>query len=371
MNKTKNFAARLVSVGLLGIVLGSFTGCGDDNSNPTIYHVDPTASSTSLTPVDPQNPVSSSSVDQPLPPPAPVSSSDAAVLPPPTLSSAADIIASSSSPEVVPPPVVPSTTGEYLKNPATLGIAPDADGFYYIADVYKAVPATSKITFVVRHSERQSCESQESKLTAEGIAHAVQLGTDIGGTEPFYYASTDFIRTRETASNIAKGRGETAEVVTWDAINGGYFLKVPNSEFDALVGKRGGSWKNLAQFIYGDPITNAYVAPRIGDYVYDIMTRGDQFVKEIVLDNMANWKRVNFLVTHDVLIEPLIVYATDRKIDLKFHESGRWANYISGVAVVVDEAGVTSLFPVRGYEVGWIGATKSTATCPEDEAAAN
>lgn len=362
MNKTKKFAARLVSVGLLSAGLGIFAGCGDDGGNPTVYHVDPNASSASMVPDDSQTAISSSNVELP-----PTPESSASVEPPVPLSSEAEVVPQSSA-AVEVPPVIPSE-GSYLKNPATLGITPDEDGFYYIADVYKAVPTTSKITFVIRHSERQSCESQESKLTEEGIAHAVALGADIGGEEPFYYASTDFIRTRETASNIAKGRGETAEVVAWDAINGGYFLKVPNSEFDDLVGKRGGSWKNLSQFIYGEQVTNAYVAARIADYVYDIMPRGDQFVKEIVLDNLANWKRVNFLVTHDVLIEPLIVYATDRQVDLKFHESQRWANYMAGVAVVVDEAGVTSLFPVRGYEVGWIGPTKSTPTCPEDAAA--
>lgn len=363
MKKTKKFAARLVMSGLLSAGLGIFAGCGDDNGNPSVYHIDPNASSASLTPATPQEQISSSSVELP-----PTPESIATVEPLDPLSSAGEVVPQSSA-AVENPPVVTPSEGGYLKNPATLGILPDEDGFYYIADVYKAVPTTSKITFVIRHSERQSCESQESKLTEEGIAHAVDLGADIGGDEPFYYASTDFIRTRETASNIAKGRGETAEVDTWDAINGGYFLKVPNSEFDTLVGKRGGSWKNLSQFIYGATITNRFVAPRIADFVYDLMPRGDQFIKEIVLDNLAKWKRVNFLVTHDVLVEPLTVYATDRQIDLKFYESQRWVNYMAGVAVVVDEAGVTSLFPVRGYEVGWIGPTKSTATCPEDAAA--
>lgn len=255
----------------------------------------------------------------------------------------------------------------YNGTPAAISATPDADGFYYIADVYKAVPTTSKIAFVIRHSERQSCESQESKLTAEGIEHAKALGADIGGDEPFYYTSTDFIRTRETASNIAAGRGETAEVVTWDAINGSYFLKTSSEEFNELMKNRGNSWKTISQYIYGAPVSNSYVAARIDDHIYDIMPRGDQFVKEVVLDNMDKWKRVSVLVTHDILIEPLVVYATNRAIDLKFYESGRWVNYMTGVAVVVDAAGAVSLYPVRGYEVGWMGATKSTSTCPEDE----
>lgn len=360
MNKTSfvKFFKCVTAVSLLSL----FIGCGDDSSTSPDTQV-PATNSVPASSADvgtPDAAVSSATV-----PVDPAAMSSSATVVDPVQSSADPVVASSAS--------VPSDPASYPTElayaAAPIEATPDEDGFYYVADVYKAVPTTSKIAFVLRHSERQSCESQESKLTAEGIAHAVALGADIGGDEPFYYTSTDFIRTRETASNIAAGRGETAEVVTWDAINGGYFLKVPNSEFDALVGKRGGSWKNLSQYIYGAQVTNKYVAQYIADYVYDIMPRGNQFVKEIVLDNMDNWKRVSFLITHDVLIEPLIVYATNRTIDLKFYESGRWANYMAGIAVVKAEDGTVSLYPVRGYEVGWIGATKSTSTCPEDEAA--
>ena len=360
LKSLKTMAFGLVTLSAIGM----FAACGDDSSSPS-SPVAPGLSSSSVAGVpNDQNadPVpGSSSTDEQVPPADDLDDNGNPAGP------FDQEVSSSGSATDVTPGVA---GGPYNGTPAAIAATPDADGFYYIADVYKAVPATSKIAFVIRHSERQSCESQESKLTPEGIEHAKALGADIGGDEPFYYTSTDFIRTRETASNIAAGRGETAEVVTWDAINGGYFLKVPSSEFDELVGKRGGSWKNMSQFIYEAPITNAYVAQHIGEYVYDVMPRGDQFIKEVVLDNMANWKRVSVLVTHDVLIEPLIVYATNRAIDLKFYESQRWANYMAGVAVVVDAAGAVSLYPVRGYEVGWIGATKSTSTCPEDEAAA-
>lgn len=349
MAKPFSFVKSVFAGAVTLSAMSLFVACGGEEKNPAAP-IDPVVSSSSVAGIGGEQ----SGV--------PALSSSSAVVPP---------VEGISSSAATPSEGTPSVSGgPYNGTPAAIAATPDADGFYYIADVYKAVPTTSKIAFVIRHSERQSCESQESKLTADGIAHAKTLGADIGGDEPFYYTSTDFIRTRETASNIAAGRGETAEVVAWDAINGGYFLKTSSDEFDALVGKRGGSWKNMSQFIYGATVTNNYVAQRIADYVYDIMPRGDQFIKEVVLDNMDNWKRVSFLVTHDILIEPLTVYATNRTIDLKFYESQRWSNYMSGVAVVVDAAGAVSLYPVRGYEVGWIGATKSTSTCPEDEAVA-
>jgi hypothetical protein len=32
----------------------------------------------------------------------------------------------------------------------------------------------------------------------------------------------------------------------------------------------------------------------------------------------------------------------------------RWINYLSGIAVIVDESGSVTVLPVRGDEVGWM-----------------
>lgn len=249
-------------------------------------------------------------------------------------------------------------------NPATinLSVAPDADGFYDIGDIYKALPITSNVTFVLRHAERESGLGQESPLTEVGLEQALAAGKKISSDETFYYASTDFVRTRTTAAKIAEGHGEkNATVETLDIINGGYFLTVPSDTLDALVKNRGGSWKNISQFLYGVPVTNSYVAPRIGAYFYDLFKRGDQFINEVVKANLPNWKRVNILISHDVLLEPLLIYATNKTIDLKFYESGRWVNYLSGVAVIVDSNNLVTLLPVRGTDVGYMTVKKTTS----------
>ena len=234
-------------------------------------------------------------------------------------------------------------------------MTPDSNGFYYVADIYKALPATSKVVFVLRHSERGASEGQESQLTENGVQMAQKLGADMVSDESFFYASTDFIRTRETCNNIAIGRGETGfHTYTWSGINGGYFVKVPTDELDTLLKKRGGSWKNLSQWAYGATITNRFVANVIDDFMYDLFERGHRFVNEVVLLNLPGWKRVNFLVSHDILLEALAVYATNRQIDLKFYDGGKWINYMAGIAVVVNEAGAVSLFPVRGADLGWM-----------------
>lgn len=322
-------------------------GCGGDSSSSPSEDVAeqqaPASCASQGTPVSSADVATSSATV--------IASSDAAVTSSPTVESSSAVESSESN------YVAPTDPAELLYTiDPSLAVTPDSNGFYYVADIYKALPATSKVVFVLRHSERGKSEGQESQLTENGVQMALNLGADMaGGDESFYYASTDFIRTRETCNNIAKGRGETGyQTVTWDGINGGYFLKVPTSELDTLVGKRGGSWKNISQWAYGAQITNRFVANVANDFFYDLFQRGHRFVNEVILANMDNWKRVSILVSHDVLLEPLTVYATNREIDLKFYESGKWINYMAGIAVVVNETGAVSLFPVRGADLGWM-----------------
>lgn len=235
-----------------------------------------------------------------------------------------------------------------------LGIAPDVDGFFDIGDIYRAVPKTNSIVFVLRHAERESGLDKLTNLTENGVAQSLAVGKKLAGDESFYYASTDFVRTRETCNNIAKGRGESAEVVTWEGLNGGYFLKVPSDSLDSYASARGGSWKIISRWAYADPNLSGKLAEDINGLFYDIFERGDQFINENIVPNISKWKRVSVLISHDVLLEPLIVYASNRAIDLKFYDGGKWVNYLSGVAIIVDEKQKASLYPVRGNDVGYM-----------------
>lgn len=325
----------LKKFGLLGFtIVGLLIGCSEDSSSGTDAPVAETPSSAILS--------SAATV-----PDVPATSSDAQTT---------SVEGSSSS---VTTPVdqsssTPAEVGGFTSGAFTITATPDSNGFYEISEVYKAVPDDHKIVFVIRHAERQKSEGQESLLTEDGVAQAQALGQRIGPGEAFYYASTDFIRTRETCNNIAIGRGESAEVVTWNGINGDYFFRVTTDSLDAVIKSRGGSWKNISQWAYGLKISNAYVARLADGLFYDLFERGAQFVNEVVLANMGSWKRVSFLATHDVLIEPLVVYASNRQVDVNFSVSGRWVNYMTGIAVIVNPANEYILLPVRSYDVGWM-----------------
>jgi broad specificity phosphatase PhoE len=243
-----------------------------------------------------------------------------------------------------------------LTTERTLDVVADSNGFFDVADIYKAAPSDYKIAFVLRHAERESGLGQESPLTEVGEQQAFDLGARMGGDEAFYYASTDFIRTRETCNNIAKGRGETGnEVVTWDGLNGTYFLKISSDSLDVFAKQKGGSWKIIAVYAYGED----YYADEIQPLFYDFYERGQQFVMENIVANMPQWKRVSVLVTHDLLIEPLVVYASNRTVDVNFYTSKRWVNYLTGIAVVINTNNQVELYPVRGVDVGFMTQSKT------------
>lgn len=255
----------------------------------------------------------------------------------------------------------------------SLSVVADSNGFFDVADIYKAAPSSYKIAFVLRHAERESGLGQESPLTEVGVQQAIDLGKKLaGGDESFYYASTDFIRTRETCNNIAKGRGETGSVTETqaDLLNGSYFLTVSSDSLDSFSSLIGGSWKIIAVYAYGED----YYAQEIAPLFYDLFERGSQFVMENVVANMNQWKRVSVLVTHDLLIEPLVVYASNRTADVNFYKTRRWVNYLSGIAVVVNADNQVELYPVRGTDVGFMmrsktnpNATRPAANTPTTE----
>lgn len=351
----KNLSAKyLVSALFVGLCV--FAGCGDDSSSAMPVAPNTGAVSSSSVAQQPSQPVDnpvSSSESAPVSTPSSATSNttSSATAPGPDnpASSSAAVVPASSAAQ-------PNGTFTFATTPGTLALAPDADGFYDMGDVYKAVPKTSKIAFVIRHSKREKNNlGTESSLTPIGIQMAQTLGAKLVGDEPFYYSSTNFLRTRATCEYIAAGRGETGiEVVTWDGINGSYFLTVPSDTLDAYVSKRGGNPKFIAMYSYGADYPAA-LAPTLSTYFHDFFPRGTQFLSEVIVPNMPNWKRVSILVSHDMLVEPLVAFVSNRTINLKvFEDPYRWVNYLSGIAVIVDEAGAVTALPVRGDEVGWM-----------------
>ncbi len=344
----KKLVVRAFPMVCAACITAVIAGCGDDSSAPTKPEITNPASSAAVA-----NSSDATVSDVCLQ--DPTSPSCNAEVPPASSASAPDNGGNSgegASSATDQGGDVPPITATFAAA-KTLSVIPDTNGFYDVGDIYKAAPETYRIAFVLRHAARESGLGQESALTEAGVAQALNVGAKLaGGDESFYYASTDFVRTRETCNNIAKGRGETAFETETQAelLNGSYFLTVSSDSLDSYARGKGGSWKVVSAYAFGE----SFHVETLNLHFYDLFERGNQFVMENIVANMPKWKRVSVLVSHDVLLEPLVVYASNRQADVNFYRSARWVNYLSGIAVVLNAGNQIELYPVRGNEVGFM-----------------
>ena len=207
----------------------------------------------------------------------------------------------------------------------------DQDGFATIADVDKNLLPEEKAVFIIRHSEREDAVAMETELTANGVKMAQDLGESIKSNEEFSYITSGFVRTNETANNISIGRGEAIlpKLITNYDITGNWFLKI---SADSLakhansLGLKGSSVELMAHWAYeGD----------YHDVFYELESRAEEFVQNVVLKKLPKWKRVSIMVSHDIFVMPLTVFGSQQKVALKYYKDYHWINYIAGVAVIV------------------------------------
>lgn len=244
-----------------------------------------------------------------------------------------------------------STASSTASSSASMqSVSLDKDGFATVADVYNSLLPAEKAVFIIRHSEREDAVTMETELTADGVKMAQDLGKSIKSDEVLSYITSGFVRTNETANNISLGRGETAlpKLITNYDITGNWFLKISADSLakhaDAL-GLKGSSVELMARWAYegGYP-----------DVFYELEPRAEEFIQTVVLKNLQKWKRVSIMVSHDILVMPLTVFGSQRKVALKYHEDYHWINYIAGLAVIVGAGDSIRYIPIKGTDSGVI-----------------
>ena len=229
-------------------------------------------------------------------------------------------------------------------------ISLDENGFATVADVYKSLTADEKAVFIIRHSEREDNVAIETELTANGVKMAQNLGTTLKSDEEFSYITSGFVRTNETANNISKGRGEASlpKLITNYDITGNWFLKISAdslAQYATKLNMKGSSVELMAHWAYdgGYP-----------DVLYELAPRAEEFMQKVILKNLSKWKRVSIMVSHDILVMPLTVFGSNKKVALKYHEDYHWINYIAGLAIIIGTDNSMRYVPVKGAASGVI-----------------
>ncbi len=223
----------------------------------------------------------------------------------------------------------------------TFNIPLDESGFADIQAVYQSIQPNEKAVFILRHGEREPRVTKETPLTEDGVEQSKSVGAKLVGQEDFNYLSTDFVRTKETCSNIAIGRGQST--FPYDT-NGTYTSSayIKNKEqfnaYNSLDGNN--SSVVIATWAYTGEYSDAF--NDIKETSESIIASTFQIVQS----------RITVICSHDDFLVPMVVYLSDKKADVKLYESHKWLNYLAGVAIIIDEKGSRRAYAIKGLESG-------------------
>ena len=243
--------------------------------------------------------------------------------------------------------------GNVLDDSDTSPFDPNAaayTSFVGIQKVFAAIQPTDKAVFILRHANRTKSE-EGGLLTGLGYIQASEVGKKIAGTEEVKYWHSEIERTLQTCMGIAQGRGQTTISHTALAdLNGGWFEKdaAKIEEYNASVATTYDVVSRWAYNEYTDPTVN------YNDGFYDLDTRGAQFMNEIILAKVAPQSRISVVVSHDQMLYPLVIYATNRMLEMKHHEDKSWLNFLAGVAVIIHADGSVKYVPIMGLDEGTV-----------------
>lgn len=220
--------------------------------------------------------------------------------------------------------------------------------FVGIQKVFAAIQPTDKAVFILRHGDRTKSE-EGGLLTGLGYEQAIAVGKKIASTEEVKFWHSEIERTLQTSMGIAQGRGQTTiSHVALKDLNGGWFEKDSEkiNEYNATVPT---TYDVVSRWAY-----NEYTDPTVtyNDGFYDLMERGAQFMNEVILAKVVPQSRISVVVSHDQMLYPLTIFATNRMLEMKHHEDKSWLNFLAGVAVIVHADGSVKYVPIMGLDEG-------------------
>ena len=338
------FSGALLSAALLG-------ACSDDNATTPFINTAATSSSSEQAIAPDQS--SSSEVT--------TTSSDSQ---PSQLSSSSEsiVVQSSSSETLLPPPSsssVTSTDPSCVETPVAT-IAVDSLGLADIADAFKSVRCNEKAVFVIRHGERDDADHTKlSPLTywenekadsiagqpTDGVRQAIAVGKKLISADEFTYTHTKYLRTEQTCFYINQGRGQATFPHDSTEIYSISWFKKDSERYDFYKD----STTNVRLVISGWAYDNLYA-----DAFYDLKEKSEEIIKTHIAPDYASMNKFRVICSHDDFILPLSVFASNGKVNYRFHDpdSRHWPYFLSGVAVIIDDKNQIRYVPFKGLGIG-------------------
>ena len=211
-------------------------------------------------------------------------------------------------------------------------------GFNDIADAFAEVKAGETVVFLLRHGERGRDYSKAGLLTENGKAQARMVGEKFKNGEQAFYAHSDYDRTKQTCENIAIGRGDEFIHEEWGILNGDWYRR----DIPALKRNGWDNWESLSQWAYEGGKEEGF---------YNLEYRSKEWLDSLK-SYLPKMKRINVLISHDYMVTPMAVYASEKQVDLHYWVNRKWINYLAGIAIIIDKDGNMRFKTVRGLDSG-------------------
>lgn len=218
----------------------------------------------------------------------------------------------------------------------------DIREFEKIEDVYNGLAPGEKVIFILRHAKRTDDTGKKGHLTDDGKKQSQSVGEKFKG-ENIYFANSTYTRSYETCENIAKGAGVELGVPDTIAVLDGEWYVKDESKFESYKNSDGGGWNVVSAYAYKEIYADAF---------YDFKSKSEEFMETVVKPGFAKVSRVGIWISHDVLVAPITVFGTDKKVNLRYFDTKQWVNYLAGLAIIMDVQGNLRYVPVKGLDVG-------------------
>ena len=294
---------------------------------------------------------SSDSESTPAQPPVPTEISSASTVDPSdSANPAIPGIESSASVDGVP---LSSDSGSDPVDPAVPFVPEelvyDSIGFADIANAFHTVAPDEKVVFVLRHAERESGVGRETPLTENGILQAQSVGQKLISADEFVYAHTAYVRTKETACNIALGRGQVQVCDdsfvsdTISELTGGWFIKDEDlrDSYVSSTGKDTNTSVIVSLWAYDGQFADAF---------YDLEERSLEVINTYLIKDYAEMPKAKVVISHDEFVVPLIAWATNKTASIRYKRGRWWVNYLTGLAIIVNSKNEVRYIGIKGLE---------------------
>ncbi len=225
----------------------------------------------------------------------------------------------------------------------------DSIGFADIANAFHTVAPDEKVVFVLRHAERESGVGRETPLTENGILQAQSVGQKLISADEFVYAHTAYVRTKETACNIALGRGQVQVCDdsfvsdTISELTGGWFIKDEDlrDSYVSSTGKDTNTSVIVSLWAYDGQFADAF---------YDLEERSLEVINTYLIKDYAEMPKAKVVISHDEFVVPLIAWATNKTASIRYKRGRGWVKYLTGLALIVNSKNEVRYIGIKGLE---------------------